>query len=67
MRKPIIAGNWKMNKTVAETLELVRDIRQLLVQAPENVEVVLCPPFTALWVAKNGLGRSQFSLGAQNL
>ena len=67
MRIPIIAGNWKMNKTVAETLELVRDIRQLLVQAPENVEVVLCPPFTALWVAKNGLGRSQFSLGAQNL
>jgi len=67
MRNPIIAGNWKMNKTVAETLELVRDIRQLLVQAPENVEVVLCPPFTALWVAKNGLGRSQFSLGAQNL
>jgi len=67
MRKPIIAGNWKMNKTVAETLELVRDIRQLLVEAPENVEVVLCPPFTALWVAKNGLGRSQFSLGAQNL
>jgi triosephosphate isomerase len=67
MRKPIVAGNWKMNKTVAETLELVRDIRQLLVEAPENVEVVLCPPFTALWVAKNGLGRSQFSLGAQNL
>jgi len=67
MRKHIVAGNWKMNKTVAETLELVRDIRQLLVEAPENVEVVLCPPFTALWVAKNGLGRSQFSLGAQNL
>jgi len=67
MRKLIIAGNWKMNKTVAETLELVRDIRHLLTEAPENVEVVLCPPFTALWVAKNGLGRSQFSLGAQDL
>jgi len=67
MRTPIIAGNWKMNKTVTETLELVRDIRQLLGQAPENVEVVLCPPFPGLWVAKNGLGRSKFSLGAQNL
>ena len=67
MRKPVIAGNWKMNKTVAETLELVRELRQLLVETPENVEVVLCPPFTALWVARNGLGRSQFSLGAQNL
>jgi triosephosphate isomerase len=67
MRKPIIAGNWKMNKTVAETLELVRDIRQLLGETPESVEVVLCPPFTALWVAKNGLGRSKFGLGAQDL
>jgi triosephosphate isomerase len=67
MRIPIIAGNWKMNKIVAETLELVREIRQLLGEAPEKVEVVLCPPFTSLWVAKNSLGRSKYSLGAQNL
>jgi triosephosphate isomerase len=67
MRTPIIAGNWKMNKTVAETLELVREIRQSLGEAPEQVEVVLCPPFTSLWVAKNSLGRSRFSLGAQDL
>src|SRR5512136_2711649 len=67
MRTPIIAGNWKMNKTVAETLELVREIRQSLGEAPEQVEVVLCPPFTSLWVAKNSLGRSRYSLGAQNL
>jgi triosephosphate isomerase len=67
MRTPIIAGNWKMNKTVAETLELVREIRQSLGEAPEQVEVVLCPPFTSLWVAKNSLGRSKFSLGAQDL
>ena len=67
MRIPIIAGNWKMNKTVAETLELVREIRQSLGEAPEQVEVVLCPPFTSLWVAKNGLGRSKYCLGAQNL
>jgi triosephosphate isomerase len=67
MRTPIIAGNWKMNKTIAETLELVREIRKLLGEAPPNVEVVLCPPFTSLWVAKNALGRSKFSLGAQNM
>jgi triosephosphate isomerase len=67
MRTPIIAGNWKMNKTVAETLELVREIRQLLGETPPNVEIVLCPPFTALWVAHNSLGRSKFGLGAQNL
>ncbi len=67
MRTPIIAGNWKMNETVAETLELVRDIRKLLGETPPGVEVVLCPPFTSLWVAKNALGHSKFSLGAQNL
>jgi len=67
MRTPIIAGNWKMNKTVAETLELVREIRQSLGEAPEKVEVVLCPPFTSLWVAKNSLGRSKYGLGAQDL
>lgn len=67
MRIPIIAGNWKMNKTVAETLELVREIRQSLGEAPEKVEVVLCPPFTSLWVARNSLGRSKYGLGAQNL
>jgi triosephosphate isomerase len=67
MRIPIIAGNWKMNKTVAETLDLVREIRQLLGEAPQGVEVVLCPPFTSLWVARNSLGRSKFSLGAQDV
>ena len=67
MRTPIIAGNWKMNKTVAETLELIREIRQSLGEAPEKVEVVLCPPFTSLWVARNSLGRSKYGLGAQNL
>ena len=67
MRTPIIAGNWKMNKTVAETLELIREIRQLLGEAPEKVEVVLCPPFTSLWVARNSLGRSKYGLGAQDL
>ncbi len=67
MRTPIVAGNWKMNKTVAETLELVREIRRLMPEVPPNVEVVLCPPFTALWVAKNGLGRSKLELGAQNV
>jgi triosephosphate isomerase len=67
MRIPIIAGNWKMNKTVAETLELVREIRQSLGEAPEKVEVVLIPPFTSLWVARNSLGRSKYGLGAQNL
>jgi len=66
MRTPIIAGNWKMNKTVPETIELVRGLRGALLGI-SGVEVVLCPPFVSLWVAKNALGQSGFGLGAQNM
>ncbi len=66
MRIPIIAGNWKMNKTIAETIELVRALRAAL-QGVEGIQVVLCPPFVSLWVAKNVLGQSKFGLGAQNV
>ncbi|ABR49700.1 Triose-phosphate isomerase [Alkaliphilus metalliredigens QYMF] len=65
MRKPIIAGNWKMNKTVAETLQFINEIRD---QAETtDVEVVLCCPFTALSEAKKALGASKIKLGAQNM
>ena len=47
MRTPIIAGNWKMFKTIAEAGELVRQMRNDL-NAIEGVDKVLCPPFTAL-------------------
>ncbi len=66
MRIPILAGNWKMNKTVSETIALVRELRVALKDVQE-VEVVLCPPFVSLWVAKNALGQSGFGLGAQNM
>ena len=49
MRRPIIAGNWKMNKTVPEAVRLAKQIKLLVEEdARERVEVVLCPPFTAL-------------------
>ncbi|MEW6189153.1 MAG: triose-phosphate isomerase [Actinomycetota bacterium] len=47
MRKPIIAGNWKMNKTVEEAVELVQDLIPLVMDV-RDVEIVVCPPFTAL-------------------
>ena len=47
MRKPIVAGNWKMNKTVAEARDLVNTMKPPL-QAVMNVEKVLCPPYMAL-------------------
>ena len=66
MREPIIAGNWKMNKTVAEAVDLVRAIRRGLNEV-EGVDRVLCPPFTALAAVKDLLQASKIGLGAQDM
>ena len=66
MRTPIIAGNWKMNNNVLETIELVRAVRKALLGVT-GVQVVLCPPFVSLWVARNAIGPSELGLGAQNM
>jgi len=66
MRKKIIAANWKMNMTVAETESFLRDFR-LEVEDVNLVEIVICPPFTALAKLSELLGGSQkIRLGAQN-
>jgi triosephosphate isomerase len=64
-RRPLIAGNWKMNKTVAEARALVRDIRAS--DLPRDVDVVVAPPFTALEAAAEELAGSHIGLGAQNM
>lgn len=66
MRIPIIAGNWKMHKTVTEAVELVRELRRGLVEV-EGVEVVLCPAFVALAPVAELLKPTQIGLGAQNM
>ena len=66
MRTPIIAGNWKMNKTVAEAVELVRALRESTA-AVDKVEMVVCPPFMALTAVKEVLAGSKIALGAQNM
>lgn len=66
MRTPIIAGNWKMHKTVSETAALVQELVKLTADA-KGVEVVVCPPFTALFVAHEALSGSTIQLGAQNM
>jgi triosephosphate isomerase len=66
MRIPIIAGNWKMNKNVAEAVELVRALRETTATV-DKVEVVVCPPFTALTAVKDALAGSKIGLGAQNV
>ncbi len=65
-RKALIAGNWKMNKTVAESLALVRELRNGLSQIRDRVEVAVAPPFTALHAAAKALEGSNLLLAAQN-
>jgi triosephosphate isomerase len=65
-RKLIIAGNWKMNKTVAEALDLVRDLKLELANVKE-VDIVVCPPFTALCEVSKAILDSNIRLGAQNM
>jgi triosephosphate isomerase len=65
-RKLIIAGNWKMNKTVAEALALVSDLKIELANVRE-VDVVVCPPFTALESVSKAILDSSIRLGAQNM
>ncbi len=65
-RKLIIAGNWKMNKTVAESLALVRGLKIELANLKE-VDIVICPPFTALSEVSKAVLDSSIRLGAQNM
>ncbi|HET6947585.1 MAG TPA: triose-phosphate isomerase, partial [bacterium] len=64
-RTPLIAGNWKMHKTVGDALTLVHTLRREVL--PEGVEVAVCPPFTALPEVSRALEGSSIRLGAQNM
>jgi triosephosphate isomerase len=67
VRRPLIIGNWKMNKTASEAAAFIRDLRERLPASP-NADVVLAPSFTALESARTALGPSSWiSLGAQNV
>src|SRR4029077_19100627 len=65
-RKLIIAGNWKMNKTVAEALDLVRGLKIELANVKE-VDIVVCPPYTARANVSKAILDSNIGLGAQNM
>jgi len=64
-RRPLIAGNWKMHKTVAETRALLRELRAA--ELPHGVQVVVAPPFTALFAAREELRGCAIELGAQTM
>jgi triosephosphate isomerase len=66
MRRKFVAGNWKMNKTVAEAQQLVKDLIPSLGDL-STIDRVVCPPFTALYPVGELLKGSEIGLGAQNL
>jgi triosephosphate isomerase (TIM) len=69
-RIPFIAGNWKMNKTVGEAIDLVRELKSAVsgaIRMEEEVEVAVAPPFTALHAVYQELKGSRIRLAAQNL
>jgi triosephosphate isomerase len=66
MRTPFIAGNWKMYKTVAETVNFVKELRGL-VKDVEGVEIVLAPPFTAVHAAAEAARNSNVGISAQDM
>ncbi|TJX14277.1 triose-phosphate isomerase [Tissierella creatinini] len=65
MRTPIIAGNWKMNNTIKDSLDLVNKIKEYSLN--EEVETVVCVPFTALTEVKKAVEGTGIKFGAQNM
>jgi len=65
-RRTFIAGNWKMNKTVAEATALVRELRSAVSMVRDRVEIAVAPPFTALHPVAKALEDSNISLAGQN-
>lgn len=66
MRIPLIAGNWKMYQTVAETVAYIKELK-IQLSGITGVDVVLCPPYTALFAAGEAIKGSSIHLAAQNM
>ncbi len=66
MRKPFIAGNWKMHKTIKEAVALVQELRAAL-EGVAGCDVAVCPPSPALAAVREALAGSAIGLGAQNM
>ncbi len=65
MRKKMVAGNWKMNKTPSEAIELVKELKPLI--ADSDVDVVFCVPSIDIMPVKNELEGSNIYIGAENM
>ena len=67
MRRKVIAGNWKMNKNLQESISLIKEIKLAALSVTGKVEIIICPPFTSLETGANLLKESPVKLGAQNM
>jgi len=63
---PIVAGNWKMHKTIEEGISFVGEIQNRILDTV-NAKVIFCPPFTALFPIVDAMGQHPFGVGAQNV
>ncbi|MFO8052782.1 MAG: triose-phosphate isomerase [Candidatus Omnitrophota bacterium] len=66
MRKPFIAGNWKMNKTAAEAADLASKLKENVGEF-KDADILICPPYTSLSAAQEAIKDSVIELGAQNM
>ncbi len=66
MRKKIVAGNWKMNTTLAEGVGLAKDVKEALSRVEPKCDVVICVPFTHLAPVADAINGSALGLGAEN-
>jgi len=67
MRKKIIAGNWKMNNTLQESIGLINGIKSEISKLELKCDLIICPPFTSLQIANSLIKDSNIKLGAQNM
>lgn len=68
MRKTIIAGNWKMYKTISEAIELANGLKRALFDLDsQDIDIVICPPFTALSEVSEVIADSNIRLGGQDV
>ncbi|MCL1972175.1 MAG: triose-phosphate isomerase [Endomicrobia bacterium] len=66
MRKPLMAGNWKMNKTIDEAISMVKALKAAVADV-KDVEILVCPTYTALYAVFKEIKGSNINLGSQNL
>lgn len=67
MRTPIVAGNWKMNKSAAEAVAFVQEfVGSIKLPEPCNAEIILCPPYLAIPASTDALTGTNFAVGAQD-